>query len=113
MIRHFIKAGHRKKNTMNATETRYAEKLGLLKVAGEIKRFDFEVDNLRIGMGVWYKPDFTVINSKNEIEYHEVKGGFITDKGLVKFKVACDLFPERKFKMVQWKNKQWKVIREN
>ena len=43
----------------------------------------------------------------------EIKGGYIRDDSIVKFKTACEQYPFIKFKMVQYKNKEWKIIHEN
>jgi len=113
MQRCFIRAGHKKKGELNKVEQAYAGVLELLKRASEIRDYSFERIKLRIGEACWYTPDFMVLSKENEIEFHEVKGGFITDDALVKFKAVCELYPYFKFIMMQHKGKQWKRIREN
>ena len=46
--------------------------------------------------------------ANGELEVHEVKGGFITDDGRVKVKVAAELFPAR-FLIVQKVKWAWTV----
>jgi len=113
MQRCFIRAGHKKKGDLNRVEQLYADVLELLKRASEIRDYEFEKIKLKIGDGCWYTPDFMVLNKEDEIEFHEVKGGYITDDALVKFKVVCDLRPYFKFVMMQYKGKQWNRVREN
>jgi len=113
MQRCFIRAGHKKKGELNKLEWLYNAVLETLKRAEEIRDYSFERIKLRIGEACWYTPDFMVLSKENEIEFHEVKGGFITDDALVKFKAVCELYPYFKFIMMQHKGKQWKRIREN
>ena len=98
-------------DNMNKTERAYAERLELLRQAGEIRRWVYEPLRFIMAFKTTYTPDFMVVYS-DHIELHEVKGGFVRDDAIVKFKVAAKLFPEFRWKMVQWKNKEWKIIKE-
>jgi len=100
------------KRGMNKTEERYAAELELMVLAGEIERYSFESHKVRLADKTWYTPDFKVI-CKNHIEFHEVKGGYMTDKGQIKFKVAADMYPEYRWVMVQYKQKRFTIIRDN
>lgn len=98
--------GRLKSGEMNKTEAAYAARLEALKRAGEILWYSFEPANLRLADNkCFYKVDFMVLNSKSEIEVHEVKG-FWTDDALVKIKVAADKFPFR-FLAVKKDGKGW------
>ena len=84
--------GRLKSGAMNKTEQKYAEKLEREKHIGSVLWFKFEGFKLRLADNTFYTPDFAVMNAKNELEMHEVKG-FWTDKARVKTKVAADQYP--------------------
>lgn len=90
-MRYFGKARH-KSGVMNKTEERYARHLELLKRGGDIVDYFFESVTLKIARDCRYTPDFLVINTKLEIEFHEVKGYWMDD-ARVKIKVAANKFP--------------------
>lgn len=100
--------GRLKSGAMNQTEKRYADRLELLKRAGEILWYEFEPANLRLADKCFYKVDFMVLTKDMELQVHEVKGGFITDDSLVKIKAAAEKFPFA-FIMYQFKNKEWTI----
>jgi hypothetical protein len=77
---------------MNKTEELYAQVLELQKHAGEILRWDFEPEKLRLADKTFYTPDFRVILPEGTVEFHEVKG-FWRDDARVKIKVAAELHP--------------------
>lgn len=92
---------------MNKTETRYAEMLELLKRAGEIVEWRFEGIKFKLGEDrCWYTPDFFVVGPE-AFEIHEIKGGFIHSRDMVRFKTAAHQYPWFEFRMVQWKGKKW------
>lgn len=67
-----------------------------MKQSGDILDYSFEKVKLKIGGDIcWYTPDFMVINSENEIEFHEVKGHkrVFMDDAKVKIKAAAMNFP--------------------
>lgn len=101
--------GRLKSGTMNNTEKKYAERLELLKTAGEVLWYEFEPMNLRLAINTFYKVDFMVLTKEGALEIHEVKG-FWTDDALVKIKVAAEKFPFQ-FIAVQYKKKEWDVRR--
>ena len=84
--------GRLKAGTMNKTEAEYAQRLELLKHAGEVAWYRFEGVKLRLADNTFYTPDFAVMRSTGEMEMHEVKG-FWTDDARVKIKVAADQYP--------------------
>ena len=89
---------------MNRTEAAYAQRLAVLKAAGEAQAFAFEPMSLRLAARAVYKPDFLVIAKDGTIELHEVKaakadGSLLwAEAAKVRFKVAVRLFPWFRFR---------------
>lgn len=79
---------------MNGTERAYADYLWQRQLAGEVLRYDFEAEKLRLADNTFYTPDFRVVLADLSIEMHEVKG-FWQDDARVKIKVAAQLHPYR------------------
>ena len=79
---------------MNKTERQYADRLEILRRAGEVQWFTFESVKLRLANNTFYTPDFAVMNAEGELEMHEVKG-FWRDDARVKIKVAASMYPFR------------------
>jgi hypothetical protein len=44
------------------------------------------------------------------VEMHEVKGGYIRDDALVKFKVARELYPQFRWRMWQYDKGEWRQV---
>lgn len=93
---------------MNKTEAAYAERLDLLQRGGAIRRWRFEAVTLRLADGTRYTPDFLVEPYDGAPELHEVKG-FWRDDALVKYRVAAELFPMFRFRVVKRKRHEWEV----
>ncbi len=106
---------HRKKGVMNKTETAWAWQLEAQKRTGDIVDYRFEPFKIMIAeksLVCTYTPDFLVV-CEDHFEMHEIKGGGpVRDDAIVKFKMACGQFPWFRWKMIQFKNGQWKTIRE-
>ena len=98
--------GRLKSGQMNKTEQKYALLLEREKIAGKVLWYEFEPMNLRLADKCFYKVDFLVLTDKYELEVHEVKGGYITDDSLVKFKSAGAKFPF-KFRMLCFTKNEW------
>ncbi len=98
---------------MNKTETRYADQLELMKRAGQIVDYRFEGVRFRLAEGAIFKPDFFVVHGEF-FEVVEIKGGLIREAALVRFKVAADMYPWFRWKMLQFKNQKegWKTVVE-
>jgi len=79
---------------MNKTESAYAQRLELLKHAGEILWYKFEGIKLRLADNTFYTPDFAVLNRDSVMELHEVKGHWLDD-ARAKIKIAADIYPFR------------------
>lgn len=87
-----------KQGVMNRTEGEYAQKfLDPRLVVKEIKGYWFEKLTLRLGYRTSYTPDFFVERTDGTFEFHEIKGGFMRDDALAKFKIAASTFPFRFF----------------
>jgi hypothetical protein len=88
---------------MNKTEAAYAEVLQQAKMAGEIVSYRFEEFRLKLADNLFFTPDFQVITSDGEMQFHEVKACrsdgkmLIEDDARVKIKVAADKFWEFQF----------------
>jgi hypothetical protein len=86
--------GVHKRGQLNLTEQRYATVLEVLKRANEIAEYFFEPVSLRLAPNTFYIPDFMVMLSTGELEFHEVKGHW-EDDARVKIKVAAHMYPFR------------------
>jgi hypothetical protein len=82
-------------------EREYAWRLELEKTGGRIRDYKHHPFRLRLGRGVTYQPDFLVVRLDGVIELHEVKGGYIREKGRVKYMTAAEAFPMFQFVLVQ------------
>ena len=101
------------KKRMNKTEEMFSWILESEKRDGKIKYWGFEVIKLRIGNNCVYNIDFMVVDKNDRLILKEVKGGRIWEDSVIKFKAACEMYPFIQFEMHQYKNKQWKMIRNN
>jgi hypothetical protein len=101
---------------MNKTEARYLQDVIEPRLkTGEYRSAKFEAVKLRLADRTFYTPDFAVVNdATGEIELHEVKGGWIEDDAMVKFKTAAAMFPEYRWKLVQQKKTTgpWETLRD-
>jgi len=92
---------------MNKTEARYVtEVLDPQKYTKEILDWMYEPFNIRLADKTFYRVDFLVITSV--VEFHEVKGAFIRDDAIVKWKVAAEQFPWFKWVLAQYK-RGWQI----
>lgn len=92
---------------MNKLEASYAERLRLLKHAGEIHEYLFEPLKLRLADNTYYVPDFLVLNGNCELELHEVKGHW-EDDARVKWKATAEKFLFLRFVAVTFVRGEWK-----
>ena len=91
---------------MNKTEERYAQRLEMMRMRGEILGWKFEPFGIKLAPKTYYHPDFLVIYP-GHFEVHEVKG-FWRDDARVKIKTCAEMYPWFKFVAVYWKQSQWK-----
>jgi hypothetical protein len=105
------------KSAMNKTESAFALWLEAMKRNGEIQDWKFEAVTFKLADGCRYTPDFMVVRRNKSTEYNpvvnfaEVKGGFIRDDAMIKFKVAREQFWWAEFEMWQLKRGGWNRIR--
>mgnify|MGYP003628927246 CR=1 FL=1 len=92
---------------MNKLEARYAQKLDLMKKAGEILDWEYEPMGLRLGAKCFYHPDFFVVY-EDHFEIHETKG-FMREDALVKLKASASKFHWFEFYLCRWIKKQWVI----
>lgn len=97
---------------MNKTEERFSRLLvaRYLNPAPGVPfkyRVRFQPMALILGWDMRYEPDFMVTGDL-KITFYEVKGSYIYDRALHKFKAAATMFPEFNFILAEWKNQTWK-----
>jgi len=95
---------------MTKTERAFVDRLEAQRRAGEIISWRFEAEKFRLtdtSDRTWYRPDFKVLYPDGRHEFIEVKGGYIWEDGLLKFKIARSLFPEYTWSLWQWRKTQW------
>jgi hypothetical protein len=105
----------------NETEQRYAQDFLIDHGLKEGESWLFESLKLKLGdplglCGVWYIPDFWIFADAKGIrlpiqEIVEVKGGFMREKGKLKFQWARQKYPMYRWMMAQWANGAWREIR--
>ena len=88
---------------LNKTEQEFADRLNNL---SEIQYWQFESLTFKLGHRCTYTPDFVAV-TQDEIRIYEVKGGFIREDAIVKFKAAADKFPQFRWILAQKKRGQW------
>ena len=95
--------GERRIYMRSSWEKKYADRLNILKMAGEIKDWEYEPDTFwfeAIKRGVRsYKPDFKVIYKDGSVQYHEVKG-FLDAKSQTKLKRMAKYYPDIKIVVI-------------
>lgn len=89
----FQALGRLPKGTMNDTEAEYSQLLEQKKRSGEILDWRFHPMNVRLAPRVFYEVDFLVLTADLQVQIHEVKGGYTTDKGQMKIRLCADALP--------------------
>lgn len=91
---------------MNGEERRFAKRLEEMRLAGEIRRWDFEPIKFRVsGIQNWYTPDFIVVNLDWTMSCYDVKGRSWkgqkgNDRQLVKIKGVATVWPHFRWFLV-------------
>lgn len=99
---------------MNQTETRYAEHLAILKIAGEIRDFAYEARTFTLSDDrCRWTPDFEITMPDGSLEYVDVKGGHTWEDAVIKFKWAASKFPQYRFRMIEYRSGAWVVVRDS
>ena len=94
---------------MNKTEAAHASDLEMRKRIGEILDYRWEPLRFKLAPDCTYEPDFLVFMANSTIEFHEVKGGYITDDGMVKVRIAAQRFPFFRFILYQYDRRGCKI----
>jgi hypothetical protein len=104
----FYALGRMGKTEMNKTEAAYAQLLEAKKHTGEIIDWRFHPIRVRLADRTYYEPDFLVMTAARELQIHETKGAFTTDKGQMKIKLCAEVLPWfRVFKCSKQKDGSW------
>jgi hypothetical protein len=93
---------------MNKTEALYVRRLDSRKLAGEILAWRFEALTFRLAYRCHYTPDFLVV-TPTEIQIHEIKGGYVREDGLIKWKMAAEAHPEFRFFLCKYVQGHWRI----
>lgn len=73
--------------------------------SGEIRKYESESIKLSVGDPCcWYRPDFSVHLNDGRLRFIEMKGGFIREDAMVKFRSAKKQYPYFEFEMWQLKD---------
>ena len=96
---------------MNKTEGLYAIELDWQKREGLVATWKFEAVKFRLAKATFYTPDFLVVFGTGQICFDEVKG-YERDDAVVKFKLAAELFPFWRFRMVKRIKRHWVFTRD-
>jgi len=98
---------------MNQTERRYYDRfIRPALLVGELKKSLYEAVTFKLGHNCRYTPDFLNVYPSGEIVIVEIKGGFIRDDAMVKFKSAADKYSFFSWRMMQFKNGVWKTLHD-
>ena len=91
---------------MNKLETAFSQYLDLLKLAGKIVEWKFNMIRLGLGGGAWYKPDFMVVWKDGYVTMYETKGHW-REAARVRIKVAAGIHTWCEFVAVTRPKKDW------
>lgn len=87
--------GRLPKGVMNKTETRFAEKLAMRVLAGEVVWWKFEGMKFMLAPNTSITPDFNVMLASGELQMIDTKGSLamLADDAHAKTKIAASMFP--------------------
>ena len=94
---------------MNKTEREFSKTLEKAKKEGQIERWHFEHVTLKLAPNTRYTPDFVAVLPNGRWHIFEIKG-HLEDDAAVKFKTACEKFPEISFQMIRRKKGAWETL---
>lgn len=89
--------GRLKAGEMNKSEAKFDLVLRAQLQAGEIAWYAFECIKLRLADGTFLEVDFFVMQPSGELWAIDVKGGWVSDDGILKLRWAAKDFPFRFF----------------
>lgn len=101
--------GRLPKGTMNKTEAAWSQVLEGKKQAGEVSWFKFHPMRIRLADNTFYEVDFLVMTNTGQLEIHEVKGGYTSDKGQLKIKLCAETMPIFRMLKVSKIKTEWKI----
>jgi hypothetical protein len=94
------------------TEARYADVLRWRVAERSIAGWLYEPLSLRLGVDLFYRPDFLVWRHETPlIELVECKGAWIRDRAMHKPKMAATRFPMFAFTLAVWNRQTWTETR--
>ena len=96
---------------MTGPERKHAAMLDRLDKLDFIQCWFFEQFKLKIGHNCWWLPDFMLIGQTGYVQFHEIKGQYIREDSVIKFKAAQDKYPFFGFEMWQYDGNGGKRIR--
>jgi hypothetical protein len=109
-LQQLLKHGRRiREKKMNKTEKTFSLLLEEAKKNGEILKWHFEEITLKLAPNTRYTPDFLAVLPCGAWHIFEIKG-HLEDDAAVKFKTACEKFPEITFQMVKKKKGAWQTL---
>lgn len=101
---------------MNNTERRFYDQLLWSRIAGkEITKVHYEEEKFKLGHRCHYTPDFSVVwaDSCRPKTYIEVKGAFVREKSVFKFKTSARQFDEYRWQFWQWESGSgWRLVHD-
>lgn len=95
----------------NKTELAFGRRLEAEKRAGKIRSYKFNALKFRLADACFYTPDYVIWQLNGMVKLVEVKGGFIREDSLIKFKVAREMYSEFNWEMWQSVKGRWERIR--
>jgi uncharacterized protein DUF1064 len=100
----------RGRKQMNKTESAFALRLEAMKSRGDIRRADWEGVTLRLPDGMSYTADFFVTANDGRLILIEVKGAWLEDDAVVKFRAFRAYFTQLTFQFWQCKCGEWRQL---
>lgn len=94
---------------LNKTELAYKERLQGLLAEGRILWFKFHPFNIRLAKNTHYRVDVLVLASDCVLELHEIKGGYTSEKGQMKIKLAAEALPVFRMVKAELLRGEWRV----
>jgi hypothetical protein len=102
--------GRLPKGDMNKTEAAYAAHLSERQALGGVLWWKFHPMRVRLASNTYYEVDFLVLAATGELEIHEVKGGYTSEKGQMKIKLCAEALPIfRMLKVSKLKGGGWNI----
>jgi hypothetical protein len=78
---------------LNGTEKEFADLLEAWKHDGKVLWWKAHPFNIRVAKGTYYRLDFLALMSDGVLTMFETKGGYTSEKGAMKIKLAAEALP--------------------